>query len=77
MQLVISEILLIRSALNCLWNKYVKKHCPKEVGEDLNKYHQWCLVQEKDRMTDLYWIQSIRKKLNDAEKKILQENINR
>lgn len=73
MKLVISELLLIRSALNYLWDEYVKKNCPKKVGEDLNKYHQWCRIQEKDRMTDLYWIQSLRKKLNDAEKEILNK----
>lgn len=72
MNLVISEILLIRSALNCLWDEYTKKHCPKKICQDLDKYHQWCRIQEKDRMTDLFWIQSIRKKLNDAEKKLLR-----
>jgi len=71
MNIIISEILLIRSALNCLWDEYVKKNCPKKVAKDLNKYHIWCQIQEKDRMSDLYWIQSVRKKLNEEEKRML------
>lgn len=72
MELKISEILLIRSALNCLWDEYVKKHCPKKLSQDLNKYHQWCQIQEKDKMTDLFWVQAIRKKLNDEERRLLK-----
>ena len=61
----------IRSALNMLWDWNVKeKFVPLKIKDDqmLNLYHQWCREQEKDNMSDFYWIQQIRKKLDKMEK---------
>ena len=58
---------VIRSALNMLWDWNVKeKFVPLKIKDDqmLNLYHQWCREQENDNMSDFYWIQQIRRKLD-------------
>jgi hypothetical protein len=68
---------VIRTALNLLWQKNVReKFLPLKIKDDemLNKYHSWCRIQEKDKMSDFYWIQKIRKKLNLMEKFAKDEN---
>ena len=70
-ELSITEIILIRSSLTTRWQQYVKDKCPGRA-KSLDKYHQWCRIEEKDRMSDLYWIQSIRKKLNEYEDILLK-----
>lgn len=60
----------IRVALNQLWDWNVKeKFVPLKIkdGQMLNLYHKWCTEQEQDNMTDFYWIQRIRKKLDMME----------
>lgn len=66
---------VIRTALNLLWNDYIKKKYPASIKEDpmLNKYHTWCRNEEKDKMSDLYWIQKVRAKLNKMEQAMKKE----
>jgi len=70
------EIQVIRFALNKQFQAWIDDHCPlhktsKDTGEWLNKYHQWCDEELKDKYSDIYWIQKIRKKLYEADQKIL------
>lgn len=65
MKLVITEILAIQRALNALWEEYVQFKCPKSIKLDLDKYHKWCEIEERDRMSELYQIQQLRKKLTE------------
>uniref|UniRef100_A0A6M3LTS4 Uncharacterized protein n=1 Tax=viral metagenome TaxID=1070528 RepID=A0A6M3LTS4_9ZZZZ len=63
--LTFSEVAIIRIGLNEVWSNYVDKNCPKKILKDLNKYHQWCRIVEKDNMSDLYWVQEVRRKINE------------
>lgn len=62
-----SELAIIRTSLDEQWSVYVNLKCPDKIKQDIDKYHNWCRIVEKDKMSDLYYIQSIRKKLNVLE----------
>ncbi len=65
--LCFTEVAIIRSGLNEMWDNYVNKNCPQKVLKDLNKYYIWCNITERDAMSDLFWIQKIRRKINEKD----------
>lgn len=65
MELSFRQYEVLKRALNLLWDKTIQRDCPKEVASDLDKYHQWCLLEEKYEYSDLMYIQQCRKKLDN------------